>query len=228
MIISKENIFEWLRHNNAAYWKLKTANQTFSLGESSSAGDLTVEGSIADLGKLLDLTGPGQYFIEAWATEGQKKERKKTLFEISYSAGHPVSGIGAINQSPVINVQDEVAKALNDYKKELKIEQLEAKVKELEAKNKELEADMDSAQNRIAERLYPVLGLLGGLTGNGTIKQTGVSGIDDDAQKRFETALEKWAANEPEILNVVEKIADMSEKDTQSYTMARGILLNQK
>jgi hypothetical protein len=226
MVKGKENIMQWMRLNNTPFWKLFNAAKTMRFSESPQEETLTIEGSINLLSERLELLGGGQFFIEAWETKGQTKERKQALFEIAGASGE-ISAIGAL-PAQSLNVREEVQKALEDYKKDLKIETLEARCKELEGLNKILQAQNDSAERRIVNKLLPFTDLFLNEKPGTMAKIAGEGGDQTkagDAQLRLETAFDKWSDVEPECVEIVEKIAGMAVNDKDTYAMARSILL---
>ena len=223
MITGKTNITEWLQFNGAMYWRLKNAAGNFTFGETGEPDGLTVTGSIQLLEQLLDRFGSGRFFIEAWKTPGDKKHWLKTVFEIPAEGSSNVAGIGNI-PAPVTDIPGEIKKALDDYKKDCKIETLEARVKALEAEKKELQTEIDSAGNRIANRLEPYLGMIFGE--NRSLPVISGNRSQEEYQTRIENGIEKLAKLEPDLDYVIEAIAGIAEKEPEKYKMARAMLLN--
>lgn len=233
MIKGKDKISEYLRFNNTPYWKLFHINGATLISEMNDYEALTIEGSIAKLDSLLEVLGPGQYSLEAWETKDQKKLRKKVQFEIysdqnqqfqqQQAAVSGFAGVGSISDQ----MKEMVDKALNDYKKDQKIESLEAEVKRLQAENRSLAANSDSAGLRILEKISPAIKYF--FPEGSTVPAVSGTGVMDveEAQNRLENAFEKWGKFENNYVEIIEKIATMPEEDggSEKYKMARNYLL---
>ncbi len=235
MIQGKEKVFEWLKLNQTPYWKLKDQRGTDLKAISPGVDDLSLDDSIEHLSKIFDTLGEGYYTLEAWKTKGQTKEWKRELVRIGDAAGQ-VAAIGSLGAAAAISqtdIDERVNKAMEDYKRALKIEQLEARVKELEAINKELELEMDSFDKRIYNRVSPFIGALyKGLGIDPGLSQEAISGQSEqtveEIEKRLEAAFEKWEKHEKDTVTLLEKIAQLAETDTSTYNVARNMLMSQQ
>lgn len=152
---------------------------------------------------------------------------------IKISNSNPVSGIGAINQQPAVNIQEEVQKAINAYKTELEIEQLKKEIKE---KDQIIKDNQLGPIDRVVERLEPYMPLL--------VK--GIFGIDMDTQSitqnvigkannsQSETDAEKekvvidslnvLADGEPDVHLLLAKLAELKKNSPAKYAMAKSML----
>jgi hypothetical protein len=234
MIVGRENIEKWLRMHALLYWKVTNAAGTQIFAESPEEASLTLENSVSFLNQNLDMFMPGNYLIEAWQKENQKKSRYKMVFQIS--GEKTASGIGSVSPLPMqpsFNLQEEIQKALDSERNRNKIETLEKEKAALEAKVRELEAEINSTGHRVMNRLEPHLGSimqgLGLTVANsspaalaGPVKEETV----DDNQKRLETAYELWGKHEADPVTITEKIANMAATDSGTYAMARNILMS--
>lgn len=236
MTTGKDSIIEALRLGNLKYWKLRNIAGTNLIASSAEDESATIEGSIALFEKWIDLTGPGQYSLEAWEVKGQTKERKKINFEIPAGSATGPAGIGAITIPAGISpedVQTRIDKAMSDYKTELRLKELEGKIRVLETEKKELEDQVNSAGNRIMEKLGPHLGpIMAGLglsVPQASVATIGNAGDGDELDKRLEQALENWMKEESgeTIVKLVENIAKLASNNRQTYDMAKGMLANQ-
>lgn len=227
MLKGKEKVVEFLRFNGTPFWKIYNVGRTALISESPEEDNFTLEGSIIKIESIIDILGPGQYGLECWESAGQKKERKKTSFEIYGTSNEntQVAGIGSIPGPS--GIQDMINKALDEYKKEREIESLKAEIATLKAENKELQTEADNVGTRIFNRIEPFIGAF--MNGTNATKEiaTSVAGAEnvEEVQQRLEKAFELWATKESDPLTVVEKIAKMAVDDPGTYAMARSILL---
>ena len=230
MIQGRDKTFEWLKLNQTPYWKLKDQRGVELKATSPASDSLTLDTSIEHLAMALDTLGDGYYTLEAWEKKGQTKEWRREVVRIGDgSAGvQQIAGIGFPGPISQTEIDERISKAMDDYKRSLKIEQLEARVKELEAMNKELELELDSWEKRVYNRVSPFIGALYkglGIT-PAEISNTAIAGPAniEEAEKRLEAAFEKWEKYEKDTVTMVEKIADLSERDQATYSMARNML----
>ncbi len=225
MIQGRERVIEWMRLNQTKYWKVRDFRGNNIIATSAMLEDLTFEQSIEALERLFDTIGQGRYMIEAWEKHGQTKEWKRVEFDIGFSQPEnqtAVAGIGALQ------VEETIARKLEEYKTQLQIEQQIAKIAELEARNKELELELNSVEKRIYHRVSPFIGTIYKALGieADTETHSSVGSISpEDAQNRLEAAFELWQKNENSCVEIIEKIAHMSEHDKQMYNVARGVLM---
>jgi len=227
MIQSRDKLFEWLKLNGTPYWKLKCARGVDLKGTSPNADELTTEQSIDHLNRTLDTLGDGMYSIEAWEKKGQTKEWKRELIQLGNGVNNQqqVQGMPAIGALEIEQIAD---RKLQEYKRELERERMEAKIAELEARNKELELELNSVEKRIYHRVSPFLGTIYKALGvelDGDSQVISGQTNVQDAEQRLEAAFERWEKNENDVIGVIEKIANMSEKDKQMYDIARNMLM---
>jgi hypothetical protein len=241
MISGLDNVLAWFDSNKAPYWRLRSGPEVGAhlYGESGEAEGLSLTSSknrLIDQIKYFSATHT-RFFLECWDSPGQKKERFKTYFEIK---PHDVGGVGNIPSSPVqvgmgpAQVAEEIQKAIAQYKAEVEMKELREKVKKLEQEVKENEG---GPIGRIADRLTPFIPNLmkafnikaepmenevekvSGLPANNNTNQD-----QANAESRVAAALEKWAAADPDFINVLERVANMAANDSGKYKMAKGFL----
>jgi len=234
-MIKSGYVADFLRDNNAIYWKVRLNNDKGHMLTSYpiDSETPTLDGSLVYFNRILNRLMAGRYFIEAWQTEGQKKEWNKTFFEVEGSGSESenkqmsqyFAGIGNI---PNENIDDKIAKALTDYKKDQEIETLKAKVNLLENEKKDLQLEIDSAQARIMKRLNPYLPEL--MEGLGFTKtQEGIAGageIDIDSEALSKN-LKDWYDVDDEMPDLVSKILNIAKNNKNTYQMAKNMLMSQ-
>lgn len=232
MIVGKENIIKFIRDSKTPYWKIRRGGTTEIIAESEESPSLSVEDSLIRFQIYIDLLSSGNYSLEAWETAGQKKERLKVAFQLTGN-GSAISGPNPpVNTHTVsaIDVQAEIKRALSEERQKNRIETLEKEKQALEAKCRELQSIIDSSETRIKNRIEPFIPHLMGIIfpGADTVNTSQIAGEKNtnDAQIRLENAFEKWQKYESDPITIVEKIAKLSETDSGTYQMARGILMS--
>ncbi len=241
MLQGRNNVIEFIRLNDTAFWYLRRSEKSEPVFTSGDK-DITIDESITRLNRCMDMLGTGTYFIEAWSTDGQKKMRNKDSFTLGNGSESNNPIISGFQQQPIIDntqsIHDAVAVAIDKLENKYKIEKLEARIKELEHENKELNKEIDSWEHRVLGKLTPHIGSIIDVFGLKP-KNIPISGMEQNANKdtnenifidqealRLNRAFEKWSKNENQYVAIVEKIADMSENDTETYSIARGMLLS--
>jgi hypothetical protein len=223
MITGKENIIRFIRFNSTPFWRIRRSEKTEPIADS---GDdrLTIDESITRLEQFFNILGPGTYFIESWQTEGQKKMWCKDTIQL-LPDNLKEAFVSGMNTGPSqqIDVSEAIARALTDYKTEVEIKNLREENARLQKENSDLQTGIESAFSRIFSKVEPYLGTI---MGNKEIASIGAVPASDPDQKRLEVAFELWQKNEPEVVRLVEKIAELANKDKSTYGMARNMLLN--
>ncbi len=242
MLQGRNNVIEFIRLNDTAFWYLRRSEKSEPVFTSGDK-DITIDESITRLNRCMDMLGTGTYFIEAWSTDGQKKMRNKDSFTLGNGneSNQPISGFQQPIQDNTQNIHDAVAVAIDKLENKYKIEKLETRIKELEHQNKELNSEIDSWEHRVLGKLTPHIGSIIDVFGLKP-KNIPISGVEqkqpnkdtpenmftDQEALRLNSAFEKWSKNENEYVAIVEKIADMAENDTETYSIARIMLLTEK
>lgn len=223
MITGKENIVQFIRFNQTPFWRIRRSEKTEPIADS---GDdrLTLDESISRLNQFFQILGPGTYFIESWATEGQKKMWCKDTIQLlpDNLRDAVVSGMNT-NISPQVDVNEAISRALNDYKTEVELKGLREENARLKLEITSIQNNTETVISRIWPKVEPYVGMI---MGNKEIASIGTVGASDPDQKRLEAAFELWQKSEPEVVKLVEKIAELSNKDKSTYGMARNMLLN--
>lgn len=230
MVKGRNNVIEWLTLNDTRFWKLRNYRTKDIIG-TSPEGDTTLQASIDVLNKYLDAVGNGEYSIEAWESEGQKKERKNISFVIGDPL--PVQGISGLPVNAGLSVQEEIKKAIEQYEKDQEIKNLKLKIETLEAQKKELEGELNSAELRIGSKLSPYIGVIMESLGFEKVAEAAaVAGGGDsenatENEKRLNAAFESWVETDPgDIVSLVEKIAKLAKDDPGTYQMAKTMLMS--
>lgn len=223
MITGKENIIKFIRFNNTPFWRIRRSEKTEPIADS---GDdrLTIDESLTRLEQFFNILGPGTYFIESWQTEGQKKMWCKDTIQLLPDNPKEAFMSGLQSQSMQgTDVNEAISRALSEYKTEVELKGLREENERLKKENSELQTGIESAFSRIFTKVEPYLGTL---MGNKEIASIGAVSASDPDQKRLEAAFELWQQSEPDVVKLVEKIAELSNKDKSTYGMARNMLLN--
>lgn len=242
MIVGAENIKAWFLKTRYPYFRIKEGGENgkpcvdFTPDEMP---DATNGDGLNELDKALNILGGGSYYVEAFPGKEKADATKRlyTKYEHQRNATN-MAGIGAIQPAaPIIDVQSEIQKALDDYKKQQHFEDLQKEIAEL----KQRERDYDTRWLNVFEKIVPhaqplIAGItsmitggttpaaVGNTTNNNTSKEMPAS--QQDIQ-RLNNALSVWQDNEPDLIVLVEKIAKMSKDNRTMYDMARNMLMNQ-
>jgi hypothetical protein len=235
-MIKSAFVSDFLRDNGAIYWRLRYQNEKGNMLTSypTESESPTMDGSLSYFEKILSRLLPGRYFIEAWQTEGQKKEWCKTFFNVEgtgqnqekESLQNYLAGIGNIPSNE--SIEDKITNALNDYKKDQEIETLRAKIVLLESEKKELELEVNSAQTKIMKRLSPYLPeLMEGLGFAKSSESVSGTGEIDTESETLSTTLKEWYDLDNEMPDLIEKIVQIAKTNKGTYTMAKNMLMQQ-
>lgn len=227
MIIGKNKVMEWVRYNKTPYWRIKRTegDNQHKVIDSGDEENIPLEESISRLNQAFGIMSAGNYFIEAWTTKGQTKNWNRDHFQLIPETNDYVGGAQLQNMmqpQSTVDLQAEIKRGIDSYKTEVEIQELRRKVVELERENKELSNGIESALSRAYNKFEPYLGMILNVKEPAGIAVGSVQA--DDAQKRLEKSFEIWQDNEPDVLVIVEKIADLSKTDKGTYTMARNFL----
>jgi hypothetical protein len=222
MITGKENIVRFIRFNDTPFWRIRRSEKTEPIADSGDK-PLTIDESVSRLEQFFQILGPGTYFIESWATEGQKKMWCKDTIQLlpDNLKDAYVSGFNP-QPAPQMDVTEAISRALTEYKTEVEMKGLREENDRLKKENTELQTGIESAFSRIFNKVEPYLGSI-----MGSKESVAIGSItNDEDQKRLEAAFELWQQSEPEVVHLVEKIAQLSSKDKSTYGMARNMLIN--
>lgn len=227
MIIGKTKVVDWIRYNKTPYWRIKRSeSEQHNVVNSGDEENIALEESITRLNQAFGIMSPGNYFIEAWGTKGQTKSWNRDHFQI-LPGNEDYVGSAQLQQAfqqqqPSVNVQEEIQKALTNYKTEIELQDLRRKVSELEKENKELQSGIESSVSRIWNKVEPYVGAM---MNNNPANVAAIGAVSSDQdQKRLEKAFEIWQETEPDPVTMIERIADLSKKDPGTYAMAKNFL----
>lgn len=227
MIIGKNKVTEWVRYNKTPYWRIKRSeSEQHMVVNSGDEENIALEESITRLTQAFGIMSPGNYFIEAWATRGQTKNWNRDHFQILPENADYV-GNAQLQQmmqqtQPTVDITAEIKKGIDSYKTEVELIELRKKVSELERENKELTSGFEGTLTRVYNKFEPYVGMMLNVNPPANIAVGSVQA--DDAQRRLEKAFEVWQESEPDVVSVVEKIANLSKTDKGMYNTARNFL----
>ena len=246
MIANVEKVIEWLDVNGLEHWQVSTtASDNSKIFETQD--DETKEDKISRFRRIMEFCHGNRFVIVAGKNgktgRGLFKEEFKNLPEgsrlapgqdtISGTPQHPGLGFVAIGELDR-RLAEERTRILQD----VKIERLEAELKEA---NEELR-QKDTAFTRTLEKVEPYLGTILGNTIGKMIPQApmvGVAGLENEStdssrtvsdenlsdEERLSLALQRWNAVEPDMIRIIETLADMAERKDNMYSMAKGMLI---
>lgn len=230
MLIGKENVLAWLEFNDTPYWRIKNGSgESAGLIFKAQRGEepLSLTDGKAKLTQALNQMAPGNYFIEAHHTLGEKKNWNKTSFQITNENGQVpqqhISGLGGHSQTDVVGMIND---ALEKERTKNKVERLEADCIAKDKRIKELEAELDSSMIRIEKRASQILGLgdwFGTEKTAETVSTSQIGNIEDDTE-RIGALMEKWATKDPEFEGVLTGIVNLAYNNPAKYSMGKKML----
>jgi len=209
--------------------------------DDSTKGAISLDEGLQYFDQCVRMLDDGYYFIEAKATrEDTKKIMKDTVYLDNFGSKEPgkpsIHGIEPGMYSDA-QVQEKVTKALQDHKREIEVQELRKKVDELEKDSG------DTHINDIIGMVKPYIpAFMQGMYGQAAIPApsaaAGINGINannngtmaqeqtqEQAKQRFYAAAARWNKVEPQIVELMEKIAEMAEKKDAMYMMVKSTLL---
>lgn len=248
MIVGSDNIKAWFTESRYPYFKIKEGSENSKTCYDFSPEkiiDATNSDGLNELDKALNMLAGGSYYIEAYPgkEKGDATKWLRTRYEHQRN-NSTMAGIGATPQmqAPIIDVQEAIDKALNEYKRNQEFEALQREIAELKQASK----NVDDRWLNVWEKLIPhaqplIAGITGMLTGGAPAPAVGnpqqqvkqhnnTQEMDSEQQvaiQRLNAALALWQENEPDLIILVEKIAKMSRDNKAMYNMARPMLMNQ-
>ena len=229
MIIGSDKLIEWVKANSAPYWRIMGGEKGPVIIQSDMKEGLTVDDSIPRLDQALKMIGTGTYTVDNWQTGQNQNSRYKTRFVMNQNDN--ISAIGAIQNQSIPDVQSEITKALNDYKRELELERLKSE-------NTELKSEVDGVTFRILKRIEPYMGgIIEGvfpdikpakaIAGTNTNNNSNTDTVQatQEEQNRLDNALENWSEQDSDLITLVEEIAKLAKTDPAKYKMAKSLLM---
>lgn len=239
MIANVDKVIEWLEVNETPHFVVSSSH-----GENSKIFESREDESFEDaknrFRRVMEFCLGNRFIIKARkeykGTRGMFTEEFRNNAEETISpaqttiSGSPNLGYIAIG---------ELDRRLEAERKSI---MQDVKIERLEAENKELQTELlekDTAFARAVQKLEPYLGTILGNTVGKLVPPApmiGVAGLDDDNEssvnnsdlsdeERLSRALQRWSAVEPDMIRIIETLAEMAEKEDNTYTMAKGILI---
>lgn len=243
MIANVDKVIEWLEINETPHFVVSTTQ-----GENSKIFESREDESFEDaknrFRRVMDFSHGNRFIVKARkefkGTRGMFTEEFRNNPEglnagqsaISGTAQNIVPGVGYISIGELNTRLAEERKSIMQ----------EVEIKQLKAENEELQAELqekDNAFTRTIQKLEPYLGTILGNTVGKMIPQAptiAVAGLETESEADNETsnlddhtrlanALQRWANVEPDIVRIVETLADMAERKDNMYSMAKGMLI---
>lgn len=225
MLIGIQDVIDWIDSNRTPFWKVKDgggekSNLIFSAKPDDSM-PIALEDSKIKLRQSLEKLAPGNYFIQAWSTEGQKKEWNNTRFQLTGSGVQIGQNFNGSSQAPQVDVMKIVEEALQKERTANKLERLEADVKAKDARIKELEAELNSSQTRIGNRFEQILGPLFDMSTKTT--PAAIGNLSDEGE-RIGNLMERWAAADANFEQPLKDIVHLAENNPSKYQMGKNLL----
>ncbi|VBB45229.1 hypothetical protein TRIP_D300136 [uncultured Paludibacter sp.] len=243
MIANVDKVIEWLEINETPFFTVQTRegenNKIFETRE-----DESFEDAKARLRRVMEFSTGNRFIIrakkEAKATRGSFTEEFRNLPENTIPPGNNQNNI--ISGMPGVGFVSigELEKKVKDTEERI-LERV--KYQRIEDENKELKEELRSRNDtldRVVKKLEPHVGLILSnvvskiIPHPGATAQVGVAGIESEPEdinefnpldeERLEAALQRFSSAEPDFIRIIEKLAEMAEKQDAMYLMAKSQL----
>ena len=241
MIANLDKVIEWLELNDTPHFVVQSKE-----GENSKVFESREDESFEDaknrLRRVMEFCTGNRFVIKA------RKEYKGTRgFFTEEFRNNPDGSIVPSQQSAIGNTAQnsgpglgyiaigELDRRLAEERKSI---MQDVRIERLEAENKELQTELlekDTAFTRTIQKLEPYLGTILGNTIGKIVPQApmvGVAGIESDTnlsansdEGRLSSALQRWSAVEPDMIRIIETLADMAVSGDNMYSMAKNMLI---
>lgn len=244
-VVGIDRITNFVQDRKCPYWVIYDSDKTAAsssqgrktIADNLSYDDETTDNAVRRLRAFLNDFQETGFVGYLWCKEKANATSGGyyTAVKISSSINQPVAGIGAIQPQPVIDVQAEIAKALEAFKMQQRLEALEKENKELRSM-----ANQETAVDRVVTRIEPFIEpMIKGIFFTGTPapkempvlagtkeKQDAGSGSssDNEATKIAMEALEVLADGDDELHLKLQKLAEMKKNNPQMYETALTFL----
>lgn len=241
MIANVDKVIEWLEVNETPHFVVSSKE-----GENSKIFESREDESFEDaknrLRRVMEFCHGNRFLIKARkdykGTRGMFTEEFRNNPEgQALSPTHAaVSGIQQnTNQSLGYIAVSELDRRLAEERKSI---MQDVKIERLEVENKDLRTELlekDTVLSRTIQKLEPYLGTILGNTIGKIVPQApmvGVAGIESDTnlsansdEGRLSSALQRWSAVEPDMIRIIETLADMAVSGDNMYSMAKNMLI---
>lgn len=239
MIANVDKVIEWLEVNETPHFVVSSRE-----GENSKIFESREDESFEDaknrFRRVMNFCRGNRFLVKARkdykSTRGLFTEEFRNNPESAPLASGQASISGQANPGLGYIAIGELDRRLAEERKSI---MQDVKIERLEAENKELQTELlekDTAFARAIHKLEPYLGTILGNTVGKIIPQApviGVAGMEEDTditdgmtdEERLSKALQRWGAVEPDMINIIEILAEMAEKKDNTYTMAKGFLI---
>ncbi len=232
MIVGNDNIKTWFKAQKRPNWRLKKSSNSDVIAN-SQLDDPSIDEGLQELENTFNYVAPGQYFLECWE-KGDRKNWTRSTVQIDGTAGKNYqSGIGGM-YSPE-DVQAQIQKGIEDYKRNEETEAMKRRLAELEA-------EKDSIQFQLLKRLTPYIDVIGKLTvdllkgnptpGIGSTKKKvvnepeNIKQMDDEKLlKQASEALNIWYEADPDAVELMVRIAKLATENPTMYQQAKNLLM---
>jgi hypothetical protein len=215
-----------------------------------SAGE-PLESELKRFLDIMALSQGGRYIFEGSTSTDEKSQMGKFYEEFSNlgttAQTAQVAGVGASQVSQGVSpeqVEKMIAEAVERERTANELRTLKQEISELKQENKDLQSPMRDLINRVAPLAAPVIqGLVNkfspavGIAGNNQqsvnaeFTPVDADGSTEDQQEltadeanRLNNAITKFAAVEPDFIEMIEVIAEMANTQDPMYTMAKNFL----
>lgn len=241
MIANVDKVIEWLEVNETPHFVVSSKE-----GENSKVFESREDESFEDaknrLRRVMEFCTGNRFVIKA------RKEYKGTRgFFTEEFRNNPDGSIVPSQQSAIGNTAQnsgpglgyiaigELDRRLAEERKSI---MQDVRIERLEAENKELQTELlekDTAFTRTIQKLEPYLGTILGNTIGKMVPQApmvGVAGIeisetetDLSDEQRLSAALQRWSEVEPDLVKIIETLANMAVSGDNMYSMAKNMLI---
>lgn len=253
LVVKSEALEKNIRNNGYKYWYLSCSGAEDRILEYD--GDKSFEENLKDTIDFLENDcEAGLYNFFGRKSEGASRGNFNFLVRVGGARENATVTQPVIAGYTSEDVEARIAGAIADYENRRKVEELEKELKELKEENKQYQGVRDQVMAKVLPFIEPVLsGFVSGIRGKfapAARPAVGISGVesheidtdtdhdkdtDKDTDKdllteheeeRLYSVVEKLKKAEPEHwLTMLEKVADMADKNTENYQFARKFLI---
>ena len=265
MVKGKDSILSFFKAQNAPYWTIYqySGEKSNFICKMEDLPNLSPDVASEKLESYLNYLEPGRYRLVCKRNYADNKGFSEMGIELIETSSAPktfqsntpitasapgapvsVSGPDGVPQVyvPQHSVQDQIAKALQDFEARQAQKELEKKLADLEKENRELKREQSGdIIGRILGHIEPHIPMFvegfkqqkkistisGQQMNSATTASSSEAKSNQDATQKLTELIQKWEDQFPgDPIAVIEKIVSIMEESPSKYTMYRNMLLS--
>jgi len=246
MIIGVDNIIDFLRLNNCTRFQLRTAPDKDAFIFKPQP-DETFEGAIQRFRDTMKIYAGEKFYLEGWEKDGQTKNWFRTWCKADNAPASAVPTVAGFQQPQGISTEEldrRINEAVTKTQMQFRLESLERENNDLKKEHKEYQQEKSSLQTQFLQRATPYVGAVLGKM----FPSVAVAGLEDGAipaqeteqkdyaidadlpdsvdEDRLSAVLGRLFAVEPDLLLILEALANKAEQNPSQYQMYKPMILN--